>query len=141
LCNETVVNQSIEDTKSVSIHVPNHVKPLNDIQFGHYFAGIIDGNGFFNNKQQLIIMFDLVDISLAYYIKKKLGFGSVKKVRNKKVFLVITHMKGIEKTINLINGKIRTKFIFNQILNILNNDKFKQKIKFKLNSNRSLKNY
>ena len=44
-------------TKKVSIHLPKHLKPANDSQFGHYLAGLIDGDGHFSSKQQLIITY------------------------------------------------------------------------------------
>lgn len=81
LCNETVVN--LENVKPVSVHVPKHLKPLNDEQFGHYLAGLIDGDGHFSSKQQLVIVFHTLDVSLAYYIKEKVGFGNVKKLKIK----------------------------------------------------------
>jgi hypothetical protein len=144
LRNETVIN--IENIKPISEHVPKHLKPLNDDQFGHYLAGLIDGNGNFNSKQELVIVFNSSDASLAYYIKNRLGFGSVKKVKDKNAFiLIIAVKKGIEKIISLINGKIRTEIIFNQIINnILNQDTFialKKTTDFKLNLDTNLKNH
>jgi LAGLIDADG-like domain len=126
--------------------VPTHLKPVSDDQFGHYLAGLIDGDGHFSSKQELIIAFHSSDASLAYYIKKRLGFGSVKKVKNKNAFiLVIVARKGLEKAISLINGKIRTENKLNQINNnILNNSnfiEFGKSLKFKLNIDNNLKNH
>ena len=125
LRNEIIVNT--ETIKSISIHVPTHKKPANDMQLGHYLAGLIDGDGHFSSKQQLVIAFNSLDASLAYYLKKKIGYGSVYKVKNKNsVILVIAAIKGIEKVISLINGKLRSKGKLNQIsTNILNHIKFK----------------
>lgn len=144
LCNETVVNT--ENVKSISVHVPEHLRPVSDDQFGHYLAGLIDGDGHFSSKQQLVIVFHSLDAPLAYYIKERLGFGNVKKVKDKNAFLlVIAARKGLEKVINLINGKIRTENKFNQITNnILNHDnyaEFRKKISLKLNSDKDLKNH
>jgi hypothetical protein len=144
LHNETVIQ--IENVKSISEHIPKHLKPISDDQFGHYLAGLIDGNGHFSSKQQLVIVFHSLDVSLAYYIKKRLGFGTVKKVKDKNAFiLVIASKKGLEKVINLINGKIRTETKFTQITNnILNHDKyieFRKTINLKLNLNNNLKNH
>ncbi|KXL41613.1 MAG: hypothetical protein FE78DRAFT_545081 [Acidomyces sp. 'richmondensis'] len=91
LRNETGIN--IENIKPISEHVPKHLKPLNDDQFGHYLAGLIDGNGNFNSKQELVIVFNSSDASLAYYIKNRLGFGSVKKVKDKNAFILIIAVK------------------------------------------------
>ena len=142
--NEIVVN--IVNIKPISIHVPKHLKPVNDESFGHYLAGLIEGNGYFNSTQQLVIEFHFLDASLAYYIKNRLGFGSVKKVRDKNAFLlVISAKKGIEKVIHLINGKLLTDNKYNQIIqNILNHRNyadFKKEIDFKLNLKKDLKNH
>lgn len=135
-----------ENVKSVSVHVSKHLKPLNDNQFGYYLAGLIDGAGHFSHKQQLVIVFHSSDVSLAYYIKKQIGFGSVKKVTNKNAYILILASKeGLEKVINLINGKIRTKNKFSQInQNIFNNNKYvelKNVINFKLNTDNLLENH
>ena len=95
----------IEKIKPVTKHVPTHLKPVNDEQFGHYLAGLIDGVGHFSSNQQLILVFNLLDVSLAYYIKKRLGYGNVRKVKNKNaILLIIAAKKGIENLISLING-------------------------------------
>lgn len=76
--------------------------------------------------EQLVIVFNSLDVSLAYYLKKEIGYGSVHKVKDKSaVILVIAAVKGIEKVINLINGKLRTVNKFDQITkNILSHTKF-----------------
>jgi hypothetical protein len=146
---ETLRNETIkvkENVKLIPVHVTTHLKPVNDDQFGHYLAGLIDGDGHFSSKQQLVLVFNSLDVSLAYYIKKRLGFGNVKKVKNKNAYLlVIANKEGLEKVIFLINGKIRTENKFNQITkNILNHDNYshlKNKIDLKLNLDKNLKNH
>ena len=127
LRNEIRVNT--ETIKNISIHVPTHKKPANDIHLGHYLAGLIDGDGHFSSKQQLVIAFNSLDTSLAYYLKKEIGYGSVHKVKVKNknsVILVIAAIKGMEKVINLVNGKLRSNNKLNQISkNILSHIKFK----------------
>lgn len=145
---ETLRNEIVlttENIKPISIHVPKHLKPINDNQFGHYLAGLIDGDGHFSSKQQLVIVFNSLDASLAYYIKKRLGFGNVKKVKNKNAYiLVISSKEGLEKIITLINGKIRTENKLDQIINnILNHERykeFKEKFNLKLNKENDLSN-
>jgi hypothetical protein len=122
------------------------LKPINNEELGHYLAGLIDGDGHFSSKQQLVIAFHLLDASLAYYIKERLGYGKVKKVKDKNAFLlIIASKKGLNKIINLINGKIRTENKFNQIIdNILNHPRYfdkKKEFLFKLNKDKNLKNY
>lgn len=113
---ETLRNNSNENIKKISIHVPTHLKPLNDSQFGYYLAGLIEGNGHFSKIYQLIITFRESDISLAYFIKSYIGYGTVKKVKNKNAYLyTLIHKKGIEKVLLLINYKIKSDYKYNQI--------------------------
>jgi len=133
-----------EHVKSISIHVPKHVKLLNNEQLGHYLAGLIDGDGHFSKAQQLVLVFSSPDVFLAYYIKKELGYGNVRKVKDKNAYvLLISNKQGIVKVMNLINGKVRTKHRFYQVMNnILNNDKYKDtNIHFTLNSSNNLNNH
>ena len=140
---ETIRNNS-ENIKNISIHVPTHLKPLNDEQFGHYLAGLIDGDGHFSSQEQLVIVFSSPDIQLAYYIKKIIGFGHVKKVKNKNAYLyIISNKDGIIKVINLINGKLRTFNKFNQVINnILSHSKYtEENINFKINNSNDFYNH
>ena len=106
---------------------------------------MIDGDGHFSSKQQLVIAFNSLDSALAYYLKKQIGFGTVHKVKNKNaVILVITTINGMEKVITLINGKLRTNDKLDQIKkNILSHIKFKNFsniIKISLNNSNDLDN-
>lgn len=144
LRNEAIINT--EHIKPVSIHVPKHLKPLNDNQFGHYLAGLIDGDGHFSKQLQLIIVFYKLDVSLAYYIKKKLGYGNITKIKDKNAFIfVIASRNGIQKVLSLINGKLRTINKLSQIYNnIINNERFlefKSDVEFKLNLFNNLNNH
>ena len=126
--------------------VPTHLKPANDTEFGHYLAGLIDSDGHFSSKQQLVIVFNSLDASLAYYIKERIGYGSIRKVKDKNaILLIIAARKGLEKVIHLINGKIRTENKLNQItkniLNHVNYTEFSKTISLKLNLDRNLENH
>jgi len=146
---ETLCNRIVDiknNMKFISVHVPNHLKPLNENQFGYYLAGLIDGDGHFSTKQQLVIAFHYLDISLAYYIKEKLGYGSVTKIKDKNAFiLVLAAKKGLEKVITLINGKLRTEVKMEQInKNILNHSsflEFSKNTKFQLDTSIDLENH
>lgn len=106
-----------ENLKHLNIHKPKHIKPISDEEFGSYLAGLIEGDGHFSNQNQLIISFHIQDIRLAYFIKSRLGYGSVKKIQNQRAInYVISNKEGIEKVISLINGKIRTPIKYNQII-------------------------
>lgn len=133
-----------ENIKKISIHVPKHIKPESESDFGHYLAGLIDGDGHFSSQLQLIISFNELDASLAYLIKEKIGFGNIYKVKNKKaVNLVISNRNGLLKVLNLTNGKLRSESKLNQINNnILSNFYFKALIpSYTLNWGVDLNNY
>ena len=126
------------------MHVPKHLKPISDDQFGHYLAGLIDGDGHFSSKQQLIIVFSSADVALAYYIKERLGFGNVRKVKDKNAYLLIISKKeGLLKVINLINCKLRTLNKYNQVINnILNHSLYnKENIELKFNQTNDFNNH
>jgi hypothetical protein len=139
---ETIRNNT-EHVKNISIHVPTHLKPLNDEQFGHYLAGLIDGDGHFSSQQQLVIVFSSPDVQLAYYIKKMIGFGNVRKVKDKNAYLyIISNRDGILKTINLINNKLRTINKYNQVINILQSSKYSnENIEFGMNNTKDFNNH
>jgi hypothetical protein len=150
LSNSVEENESTSETlrnktniKKISIHNPTHLKPITDKDFGHYLAGLIDGDGYFSKTPQLVIVFNELDASLAYYIKGRIGYGNVYKVKSKKaIILVIAKLQGIIKIIKLINGKIRSNSKLDQIThNILINPYFKDIINFKLNETSDLDNY
>jgi len=131
--------------KAISVHNSKHLKPISDNQFGHYLAGLIDGDGHFSSKQQLVIAFNEPDVSLAYYIKERLGFGQVRKVKDKNAYvLIVSKKEGLTKIINLINGKLRT-YKYNQVINnILSNPRYeiiKNSIVFKINSTKDFNNH
>lgn len=136
------IRDNTENIKIISIHVPEHLKPLNDKQFGHYLAGLIDGDGHFSSKQQLVIVFSSPDVKLAYYIKEKIGFGHVNKVKDKNAYLyIVSNKKGIIKIINLINGKLRTINKFNQIINNILSNYNDKTIELKFNNSNDFNNH
>ncbi len=137
-----VVNS--ENVKRISDHVPKHLKPLNNEQLGYYLAGLIDGDGHFSKAQQLVIVFSSSDAFLAYYMKEKLGYGNVKKVKDKNAYLlIVSNKKGMLNVLNLINGKLRTEHRFNQVVNnILNNTRYKdQNLNFTMDSSKNFDNH
>ena len=146
----TYFNKSTSETlrdnyeiSSLSIHVPTHLKPINNNEFGHYLAGLIDGDGYFSNTPQLVIAFNELDASLAYYIKGKIGYGNIYKVKNKKaIILVIASQAGIIKVLQLIKDKIRSQKKIDQINNnILFHAYFNEWVKFSLNNEINLNNH
>jgi hypothetical protein len=142
LRNGVVVNS--ENVRRVSDHVPKHLKPLNNEQLGYYLAGLVDGDGHFSKAQELVIVFSSPDAFLAYYLKEKLGYGNVKKVKDKNAYLlIVSNKEGMLQVINLINGKLRTKHRYLQVVNnVLNHTKYNdQNIHFTLDSSKNLDNH
>jgi hypothetical protein len=120
------------------------LKPLNNEQLGYYLAGLIDGDGHFSKAQQLVITFSSPDAFLAYYLKKRLGYGNVRKVKDKNAYLlIVSNKEGMLNVINLINGKLRTKHIFNQLVNnVLSHTKYAdQNINFTIDFSQNFDNH
>jgi len=93
----------------------------------------------------MVIAFNYLDASLAYYIKRRLNYGSVKKVKNKNaVVFVIHNREGLDKIINLVNGKLRIQYkiddIEKQILNVYKTP-LEIKEKLHINTSSDLNNY
>jgi hypothetical protein len=135
-----------ENIKTISVHVPHFTRPINDNDFSHYLAGLIEGDGCICKKGSSIsIAFNILDVSLAYYIKKRLKYGNIYIIKNKNaVVLSISHTLGIKEVVHLINGKIRTKNKYNQLKSLLNQNKFtdlKESIDLSLNKSNDLDNY
>jgi hypothetical protein len=137
-------NPCNENIKLISDHVPIHTKPKSDEEFGHYLAGLIDGDGTFT-KYAARIIFNGLDASLAYYIKGRLGYGIVTKVKSKNaVLLTITKREGLQEILNLVNGKLRTQSklesVYNNIINLYK-EPLCLKAKFQLNTSSDLNNH
>lgn len=120
------------------------MKPLNNEQLGYYIAGLIDGDGHFSKAQQLVITFSSPDAFLAYYLKGRLGYGNVRKVKDKNAYLfIVSNENGMLNVINLINGKLRTEHRFNQVVrNVLSHTKYAdQNIHFTIDSSKNFDNH
>jgi hypothetical protein len=123
----------------ISDHLSKHKRPETDEEFGYYLAGLIEGDGYFGDHR-FEIAFHEDDSFLAYYIKKRIGYGSVLKLKGKRsVRYVLRHSDGIRKILNLVNGKFRAIYKINQLLKHGYDTKFGLTIlppaKFDLNSN------
>lgn len=94
--------------KILSVHKPSKQTWSNTLYFEHYFAGLIDGDGHFSKQHQCVIAFHAKDRSLAYSLKKHLGYGSVRPVKEKKAFLfIISKKEGLEKVSSLVYNKLK----------------------------------
>lgn len=123
----------------ISDHLKKHIKPDTDEEFGYYLAGLIEGDGFFGDSR-FEIAFHMDDISSAYYIKKRIGYGSVLFLKNKNsVRYVLRHSLGLKKVLSLINGKLLGQKKIDQIIQHKYSEKYNisilPKAKFDLNDN------
>lgn len=101
----------------ISVHVGKHRSNLTDNEFGYFLAGLIEGDGWFGDKQ-LFIVFAENDTSLAYYLKKRIGYGNVYKIKDKKSVRYICKKKeGLLYILSLINGKLVSKPKYEQLVN------------------------
>lgn len=98
-------------------HISKHKRPFNDEEFGYYLAGLIEGDGYIG-KRSIEISFHISDISLAYYIKKRIGYGNIIKYTHteKAVRYSVWNKEGIKKIFHLINGKFFMKYKIDQII-------------------------
>lgn len=91
----------------ISQHAPKALKPQSKSEFGFFLAGLIDSDGHIS-KTSISICFNYKDISVAYYVKKSIGFGSVKKIKNKfALTYVCTNRQGQLVIADLIRDKLR----------------------------------
>ena len=112
-----------ENIKPISEHVPTHLKPISEDQFGFYLAGLIEGDGTFavhdkNSTVQkyrpaIIIVFKIADLPLAEYLQNLTNCGSVYKKTNRGYVLwQIQDIVGVYSIVNIINGYMRTPKIY-----------------------------
>jgi hypothetical protein len=125
----------------ISDHMCKHVRPETDEEFGYYLAGLIEGDGWFGNNR-FEIAFASEDTFLAYFIKKKIGYGSVLNLKGAKknsVRYVLRHSEGLKRVLRLVNGKFLANYKINQLLKHGYDIKFNTAIlppaNFDLNSN------
>lgn len=91
----------------LSEHVPEPNQNLNDEDFGYFLAGLIESDGWFGINKELHIAFSMADISLAYFIKKKVGYGNIYPYTGKNaVRYICKNRQGMLVILKLINGKL-----------------------------------
>jgi len=100
----------------ISKHVSKHESNLTDDEFGWFLTGLIEGDGWFGYKQ-LYIIFAEEDVSLAYYLKKRIGYGNVYKIKDKKaVRYICKKSEGLLYILSLINGKLISNQKYDQLV-------------------------
>jgi len=94
-------------------------------QFGHWLAGLIDGDGSLLISKNGLISIEITlheeDVKTLYKIKSIVGYGVVKKRSNAKAYRIRFHNKaGVEKVIKWINGKLLTDNKKSKLIKICN---------------------
>lgn len=110
--------------QDISVHRPtyNNILKFSTQDLGYYLAGLIEGDGYISPQNQIVIVFHLDDSSLAYSLKKTIGYGNIYKIKNKNAIkLVIANKLGVQKILELINGKLRLPHKLEQFLVIVKN--------------------
>jgi hypothetical protein len=108
--------ETLRNDHYLSNHLAKHQKPLTDKDFGYYLAGLIEGDGYIGERR-IEIAFHREDIQSAYYIKKRLAYGSVLILKNKKsVRYVCKKLEGLKLIYNFINGKLLGEHKINQLI-------------------------
>lgn len=104
--NKTILNTTIQ---AITEHAPKAQKPFTKEQFAHFLAGIIDAHGHIDTLGYIQIVLNKKDVSVAYYIKQRIGYGSVNKIKGKASYLfTCSHSKGIKIIKDLIYNKLKT---------------------------------
>lgn len=84
------------------------LKPQNQEEFGYFLAGLIDADGHIKKNGSVVIAFHLKEISVAYYLKNVIGFGSIYKVKNRRAATYECMNKaGLTKVASYIRNKLK----------------------------------
>lgn len=122
--------------KKINIHRPSKQKFYTNETFSHYLAGIIDANGHISTLGHIVIAFNLRDKRDALIIRSLIGYGKVRKVKNKNsVNLIISNKNGIKYVASLIKNKIKHPIRIEQYNTILSNKLNLLKYKTSLDNN------
>lgn len=96
--------------KRLSIHRPSKQKlgHLSDDAFGHYLAGVLDGDGHISTQGQIVICFNEKDIADAYTLRTRIGYGHVRPMKGAAAATLIFSKKaGIIRVADLIRDKLK----------------------------------
>jgi hypothetical protein len=102
----TTIRKTHYSTYSMTFHRPkyNH-SDISDEHLGYYLAGLIEGDGHFSKRLEII--FHEKDIAWIQFLKKKIGFGSIYKIKDIKAYkFSLGSKQGFQRIFELINGKL-----------------------------------
>lgn len=101
-------------TKKLSIYRPLK-RSFNTDDFGHYLAGLIDGDGHISTIGHIVISFNFIDYQSAVRLRFVLGYGKIRKVKDKNACnLVISNKEGVIRTALIIKDKLKHPTKINQ---------------------------
>ena len=106
----------------ISIHAPKAQRPQTMNEFGYFLAGLIDGDGHIHPDGSVTLTLHEKDASVAYYIKKTIGYGKVKHVKKSQMsnvytyVYICTHLSGIK----VIGDTLRDKLINPDVISQFN---------------------
>lgn len=74
-----------------------NIKPEDDSDLGYYLAGRMEGEGYIGSRG-IEVLFHESDVATAYNIKKRIGYGNINKVKDRRAYkLSILYKKGVER--------------------------------------------
>lgn len=80
---------------TLSVHSPKQ-HTMTEQMFAQYLAGLTDAERHFSKIPQCVISFHITDKSLAFFIKSRIGYGTVTKIKNKRAYkYVCAHRTGV----------------------------------------------
>lgn len=118
----------------VSVHVepryrtdksePKNNLLMDDEMFGYYLAGLIEGDGYIGERE-ISIAFSDKDAKNAYWLKKRIGYGSILGYKGKAAIRLRFFSEEARKRVfNLINGKFVAPHKINNLKRYGYEDKF-----------------
>jgi hypothetical protein len=103
------IKKTRKPLRKLSKHKPKKKKFYADkTLLGHYLAGLIDGGGHFSTVGHCVICFSNKDVSFARELRTEIGFGTVRKIKDKKAFnLIISNSAGVVFVADLVRDKLK----------------------------------
>lgn len=110
----------------------------NDHELGYYLAGLIEGNGYISTNE-INISFNKKDIQNLFRLKKIIGYGKIFNYNDKLIKLSFNSKESRLRIYNLINGKLLSLYMHEQLIKQKYDKEFNILIKliidFNLNTN------
>nr|AVI16629.1 hypothetical protein [Saccharomyces cerevisiae] len=129
---KTITKNHLNDMNEMKMseHKPLYKRLKDDEMLGYYLAGLIEGDGHIGAKY-ITIAINYKDIKNAYYLKKLIGYGNIRRYSNtdKAVSLNFDSKAAMLRVFNLINGKLLGPYKHKQLIDNKYDIKFNTLIK------------